>query len=404
MKTFNFQSSFFVIWVIMLATFLLKISSVGGHATQIAKLTFAASLWAAVIFFPYQYLRKNDFGNGVNILLRIIILLAVVATLRSVFGEYDGKLGNKWFTLFGNEECMFMLLAPCFMYLVVAPNSVSILKSVTQMYLVLGTLAIVTGYYVVGGALWFSGLLFPYMRFHFKLLVFFSVAMSVFGALFAENTSRSNIVVLVVIVVAYGSVYFLHNKKLIWAICMTMILAPLIYSVLMLIDPNYSIFSIILDQVLQQTGDETMATDTRSFLFWEMAEDLGKNNAWLFGKGALSNYYSYFFSRSTSENADVAMRIGVEVTFLQLMLRSGIVYVVAYYSLLTMSVVKALRYAQSKFVLAIAVTASGWSLFSCMSYVNGCNFLHVGFFLMLGCCVSQRWLNYTDTDIRRILK
>lgn len=404
MGNVGIKKTYIVIWSMMIATLVYRIISIGGHQPQMSKVILAASLWLSFFLFPSQYIRQNDFGSSIDKLLRIIIILTAIATVRSVFAPLEGHVANKWFTLFGNQECMFMLLAPCLMYLCQYRDSVLILKYATQLFLLVGTVPIFLGHYAAGGILFFSAILYPHMKRGYQILIYISIVMSIVGAFFVDETSRSGIILLVIIIVAYICVYVVNNKKLIWVVCLFLIIAPLAYSVLMLINPAFSVIDIILNWLLQQTGDEQLATDSRSFLFWEIADDLTKNEAWLLGKGALSHYFSAFFFQSTSEKADVANRIGVEVTLLMLLLRSGVAYAITYYSIIVIAVTSALRKARNKFVLSVAVMAAGWSLFSCVSYLNGCNFLHLGFFLLLGCCASKRWQNYTDEEIKCLLK
>ncbi len=403
MNASTISQSRFIIWMMMGSSLLLAISKT-GDVPMIAKILFAITLWVTVLLFPYRNVRYNDYGKIPNRILFLIVLLTIIAVLRSILWNVEGHVGNKWLTLFGNEQCMFTLLAPCFIYLSMTPNATHVLKKTTQAYLLLGAFALMLGQYTGGGLLWFSAALFPYMKKPFKALFLLSVIMSVWGAFFAEETSRSNMITLFIVVLAYFLVYLLNNKRIIWITCLGLIFVPLVYAVMMLINPGYSIIEVLLDMILQRTGDEYLATDTRTFLFWEMAEDLNKNNAWLLGKGALSHYYSNYFAASRSAEADAASRIGCEVTFLHLLLRSGIIYAVAYYSLIVSAVVSALKKSQNRFLIFVAIMASGWCFFSSISYLNGCNYLHLGFFLLLGCCLSKHWLEFSDADIKKVLE
>lgn len=404
MNSKGMPRSHIVIWIMMFATFLWGLTMSGLHPPTIIKLVFATTLWAIVAIFPYSYARSHDLKRQARILLSLIVFLTLIAVVQGALDSTTGHAGNKWITMFGNDDCMFMLLAPCFMYLAVSPDSVITLKRASQLMLVLSALGLVTGNYAAGGVLWFGLLLYPYMKKGYRPFVLLLIGVGVFSAFFAEDTSRSTLLVFFIFITSYICVYVIKNKKLVWVVCLTFILVPLAYSIVMLVNQEYSIVQVLLDLVMQETGDQELSSDTRTFLFWELAEDLSKNDAWLFGKGAYSHYYSDFFARSTSENADSHDRLGVEVTILQLLLRSGIAYVIVYYSLITTAVVSALKNSKNRFLITMAVVASGWSLFSCISYLNGCKFLHLGFFLLLGCCVSKRWLSYTDEDIKKILK
>ena len=72
-------------------------------------------------------------------------------------------------------------------------------------------------------------------------------------------------------------------------------------------------------------------TDTRTFLYQELAEDLTMTDSWIMGKGAFSHYYSHIFLISDSEGSDFHYRMTVEVGVLNFLLHGGLVYVILYY-------------------------------------------------------------------------
>ena len=166
--------SYIVVWVVMFTTLLLKIMTIEGQAPSLIKFIFAAGLWVSLLMFPYDFVRNNDLGKSANFLLKIIVLLVIIAVLRSMFGNIEGHVGNKWLTLFGNDTCMFMLLTPCFIYLSKRPDSVFVLKAATQTYLFIGTLVILWGNVPTPRILWFSAVLFPFMNKLNRLLVIIS--------------------------------------------------------------------------------------------------------------------------------------------------------------------------------------------------------------------------------------
>lgn len=71
------------------------------QAPGVVKTFFSALMILSAFVFPYGYIRNNDFDKISNTILRVIILLSVVAVLRSVFNEDADMyaLGNKWMTL-----------------------------------------------------------------------------------------------------------------------------------------------------------------------------------------------------------------------------------------------------------------------------------------------------------------
>ncbi len=408
MNKFGTRQYVTVVWLMMLATMTL-FTTVGVESksiTTIAKYLFAGALWGVTMLYPYKYFGNNDLGKFANRIIFLIVFLTLIAVIRTIVTPLKGPVGSKWSTLFGNQDTMFMLLTPCFIMLSQGLRSLPVLKRASEVYIFLGFFALFMGnLYPIYSILWFSGLFFPYMGKKFEILFLLSLAAAIFSAFFlGEHTNRSVIIIFGILIITYVCVYVIKRKKILWIVCLSMIFVPIIYSFLTLFIPEFSAVQIALETLMNRTGDQTLTADTRTFLFHEVAEDLTANNAWLLGKGAVSFYYSDYFARSTSGDGDFWMRISVEVSLLQFLLRSGIIYVISYFSLIIYAVVKALKKSQNKFVLSAAFVASGWVLYSCITYLNGCNFIHVGFFLLLGCCMSKRWLSYTDDDIKKILR
>ena len=397
----NSSSIKYVIWTLAFSSLLLVCFGRYTTAPGIVKVICGVSLWLCVFMFPYKYIKHNDFGRIANITLRFIFILTVVAVIRSVFDDSGVVIGNKWMSLFGNPDCAFMLLTPCFAFLGTDEKSLSEMKKILFLYLVLGSLLILADRYVTHGVLWISVAFFPYVNKKYKFLIFISLFVAIYRSFYDDETSRTTIIVLAFSLASYLLAYVYKGKTLLFIFCATTIILPTIYVCFTLTNDDYSIFNVILSLVLEKTGDATLATDTRTFLFWEMATDLTNNDAWILGKGAYSHYFSHYFLKSEGDHFN---RINCEVTLLQFLLRSGVIYVITYYSLLIYIIHKSLTKSRNRFLLSVAVMASGWFFVSCMSSVNGCDFKHLGFFLLLGCCLSPFWLEKSDDEIKEIME
>ncbi len=97
-----------------------------------------------------------------------------------------------------------------------------------------------------------------------------------------------------------------------------------------------------------------LSADTRTFLYYEVFQDLKFNNAFVFGKGIDGGYASEIFqtfSRST-----------VEVGFLQILLKTGIVGFLAYFAMLFSAIFKALGKSKSIFMKCLGLLLSSYVL------------------------------------------
>lgn len=390
------------IYVMMFVSLLLGVFISYASSPAPVKLLFSMGAWYCFFRFPYAIVKQNDFSRISNLLLRLIVILTIVAVIRSSLDDSAVEHGSKWITMFCNPDCTLMLLAPCFAFLGYHEDSLCHLKKALQTFLILGTMLIVLKRFVTPGVLWFSVAFFPYLEKKYKILMIISLFAAVFRAFFDEETSRTSLVIIGFAIASWFLAYVVKSKLLVTIFCILSIILPLIFAVLTLMNPGFSVFSIILEFVFDQTGSASYATDTRTFLYMEMAKDLSLHDAWLWGKGAYSHYFSWYFS--VAKDGDVADRLASEVTLLQLLLRSGIVYAVLYYLFVIVAVFSAIRKSQNNFLLSVSILASGWVFVSCMSYLNGCEFRHLGFFILLGCCLSPYWLEKSDDEINEILE
>lgn len=366
------------------------------------KLIFSLGAWYCFFRFPFSIVTNNDLEKMPTLLVKALFLLSVIAVVRSSLDDTVVVHGNKWITMFFNPECTLMLLAPCFIYLGVHEDSIHHLKKALQIFLVLGTILMVAKRFITPSVLWLSVAFYPYMDRKYKILILVSLLGAFFRAFLDAETSRTTILVIGFAFASWFLAYKQNSDKMTKYFCYLMIILPIVYVIPTLVNQEFSIFSIIMDFVFQHTHNESFSTDTRTFLFGELAKDLTLNDAWILGKGAYSHYYSWYFS--VVKEGDSFERLSSEVTLLQLILRSGILYAIAYYSLIAYAIHKAVTCSNNRFVLSVAVMASGWFFVSCMSYLNGCEFKHLGFFLLLGCCMSPYWLGKTDEEIQEILE
>lgn len=391
-----------IIWIIMLASTLALFYGEIIRSPQSVKSIFALSMWSSMFMYPIYFVKNGDFDKQTKFLLKSIFLLALISIIRSFLLPDEFVVGNKYISMFANEECLFSLLSPGLIVLAQSDYSIVNLRKASYCFLILGVIGLLSGKVFMSWCLWWIFSYFPYVDKKYKVLICISAMVMTYRAFFAEETSRTGILIIAFAIASYYFTYILKNRKMINLFCYSILVMVTFYSILTLIEPEFSIFEIVLNYLSGTTGDE-FAVDTRTFLFREMSDDLTNNDCWLLGKGAYSHYYSPYFERSSSGNS-FFFRMSSEVTLLHLLMRGGLIYVTVYYCIIVYAIHKSLRKSQNKFLLSASVILTGWVLVSCMGYCNGYNIKHVGIFLLAGCCLSNKWLSKTDDEIKSILK
>ena len=364
------------------------------------KIIFSLGMWTSVFLFPFILIKHNDISKWGNILLNILMLMAAMQIFRSAINTDDAiyAFGNKWITLFGNEYTSLLLITPLFTYLGSLKYNVVLLKRATWIFLVLGALCSFTLKNPLSWITIFGGIYFPYVDKRYKGLLL----LAIFEAFLCCYATRMYIIILSFTFASYILVYILNKPKWTKVLVISTIIIPLFLFVpLLLSKKEMGSFEKMKLYVLNETQDESLASDTRTFLYLEIAEDLTQTNSWLIGKGAFSHYYSLYFDQSSKGKYG---RLTSEVPFLNYLLRGGILYVVFYFGLILLAVYKAIWQGKNKFVQSIGIIAVGWYFNTFVGDITGNRFYHIAFFLLLGCCLSKKWLNYTDLEIKRIMK
>lgn len=365
------------------------------------KAIFSLCMWISFALFPYRLIKNNDFTKAGNYFLVALITMAVFQILRSAISTDPDlyALGNKWVTLFGNEYTALLMLPPLFTYFGTLNYGVTMLKKTTYTYLVAGLILSVFMKFPLAMLTIFVIVFYPYVNRKYRILIIAAAAAAFIKATTGENPSRMYLIVIGFALLSYFLVYFCKNLKLIKMFAVSVIIAPLLLfiPILNLASQERTTFQKLQEYIMQKSNDESMASDTRTFLYLEMAEDLTDTNSWILGKGAFSRYYSLYFDQSSIGRFG---RISSEVPFLNYLLRGGLCYVIAYFGLLIYAIYLGIWKSKNKFVKSIAIIALGWYFNSFIGDITGCRFYHLAFFLLLGCCLSRKWLNSSDDEIR----
>lgn len=221
----------------------------------------------------------------------------------------------------------------------------------------------------------------------------------------ALTGARARFIFLLFALLAYYICYRHSLKKFQRIVCIISIISPMIaFFPLLSISASAedSNFKKILEYIGEKVGgDAEFKTDTRTFLYIEMALDLTKNDAWIFGKGANSRYFSEYFSQIP--DGDSYNRLSSEVPFLHFTLRGGLIYSTLYLFFLILCIYRAIKKGKNSFINCIGIMIAAWYVYIFIGDINGCSFYHIIFFSLCGLTLSNKWVNMTDSDIKRLI-
>jgi len=156
-----------------------------------------------------------------------------------------------------------------------------------------------------------------------------------------------------------------------------------------------SVFQIVMGDNVQNYGQNNPYADTRTFLYFEVFQDLNYNNALIAGKGLNAGYRSEAF--------ETYNRPVVEVCFLQILLKTGIIGFLLFIALIVSAIFKALSRSNNFFVKSLGFLLVGYVLMIFLENQIAYNLLNVIIWIIIGMCHSKAIRDLDDQGIRALL-
>lgn len=207
-------------------------------------------------------------------------------------------------------------------------------------------------------------------------------------------TNRAGIMRILIsylIVVGYYIVLKINiNKKVVNIIIFCILMSPL-YLLYQGVNGK-NIFEITLGQNTGEYSQKNLRADTRTFLYFEVFQDLRANKAIIFGKGMNAGYGSDSFQTFN--------RTVVEVGFLQILLKTGLVGFLLYMTLIFSAIFTALRKSRNVFMKFLALLLASYVIMFFIENVLAYNLLNIIIWLIVGMCHSEELLDLNDQEIK----
>lgn len=153
-----------------------------------------------------------------------------------------------------------------------------------------------------------------------------------------------------------------------------------------------SIFQVILGEDTQPYSQMNPYADTRTFLYYEVFQDLKINKALVFGKGLNATY--------ASEAFQTFGRPMVEVGFLQILLKSGIVGVILYLTVIIRAIYLSLGKSTSIHIKSLGLLLSGYVIMLFIENIIAYNLLNVIVWILVGMCYSPKFRALNDVEFK----
>lgn len=367
------------------------------------KLIYTGLCYLSLASLPFTIIKQKEFTKYTKILFYFLIVVSIFQITRSIFSTEPAMyaFGNKWITLFGNEYTTLLFAPPAYLILSNIKQIPRLIIKSSFIYVLSCFFMLLVGKNSFAYVSVFLLLFWPYVNKKYKFLIILTYLMTL---KFAFDSGRMFFIITFFALASYFIVYILKEKFIKLFTISILGSIPILFISTLFIEEykgdNGSYFLQLQQYISEKKKNDELATDTRTFLYVEMAQDLSNTNSWIWGKGAFSHYYSAYFDDGYQGKYG---RITSEVPFLNYLLRGGIIYTSLYFSLLLYAIWSALKYGKNKFIKSISIISTGWIFNSFIGDITGCTFYHIAFFVLVGCCLNKTWLNYTDEEIKKLL-
>jgi hypothetical protein len=209
-------------------------------------------------------------------------------------------------------------------------------------------------------------------------------------------TNRAGLLRIVISYSILGAYYLMRNvkvnRKLLNLLVTLILLVPVVSLYLGI--KGQSVFQIILGDDGTSYSQLNPYADTRTFLYYEVFQDLQATKTFVFGKGLNAGYASDAF--------ETFSRQVVEVGFLQILLKTGVVGFILYVSVIFSAIFKALGDSRNLFVKALGLLLAGYLLMLFVENIIAYNLLNIIIWFIVGLCHSESIRNLEDKEIKSL--
>lgn len=233
------------------------------------------------------------------------------------------------------------------------------------------------------------------LRSKWEKVLIMTISLAVLILSISNRAGLLRILISYCIVIAY---YVMSNfkisKRLLSFIVFCILLIPVV-ALYMGINGE-SIFQMFLTDDEQYYSSLRLNSDTRTFLYVEVFLDLQFNNAFIFGKGLNAGYYSEVFETFSREV--------VEVGFLQILLKTGIIGFILYISVIVSAIFKALGKSKNLFIKSMGLLLASYVILLFLENIVAYNLLNIIIWVMVGMCHSDKLRQLNDVEIKGLIQ
>ena len=360
------------------------------------KFFFAFGSVLIMIFLYFgTYWRRDLKGNSITFLFDLLVFWVFICFFRSLLEIRNPKELIPFLFYNYNGLSLFPVL-----FFIVGIN-LNYFNSVNKILLIYLFLAALISFFFINYFEFQIFLLMPLfyviltipLRSAWARILIIIISVSVVVVSLTNRAGTIRIAASYCIVFAY---YIMMNvkisKKLINIIVFCLLMVPMISLYLGL--QGQSVFQMTLGNK-ESSSQLNPYADTRTFLYYEVFQDIKNSDAILFGKGMNAGYYS--------ESFHTFSRTIVEVCFLQILLKTGIVGFILYVSIIISAIFKALSKSKNLFLKSLGLLLVVYTVMMFIENQIAYNLINVVIWIVVGMCHSPALRELSNKEIKDLL-
>lgn len=355
-----------------------------------------AVVFSLVVIYLFTVWKSDISSTAVIILYKLFLLLTLISFGRSLL-TVTGIKEFKWL-LFDSYTGLAFFPA---LFFIIGVNSKNF-SSINKILMIYCLLAFICSLFFIKSSyemvvfllmpIFYTIVTYPIQKNNERLLTLI-ISVTVVLVSLTHRAGVMRIIISYSIVLVYFIILNVKiNKILLYFLVFCIMILPFyfLYQGIM----GDSIFEKIFSDSTVEYSQENLMIDTRTFLYVEVFQDLKMSNALPLGKGIAGGYASMSFQ---TLNRQI-----VEVGFLQMLLKSGIVGFLVYFTLLFTAVFKALGKSKSLFMKCLGILLASYVLMFFVENVIAFDLLNIVIWMVIGMCHSKKLLSFNDKEIRQL--
>tara|TARA_B100000282_G_scaffold175456_1_gene127235 strand:- start:185 stop:1426 length:1242 start_codon:yes stop_codon:yes gene_type:complete len=406
----KFKNFFFISFLlVIIGTIIENYIFITGDKSLFIDPIYSLFIILSIIIILMKFNSQNYFIDKRNFIYIILLAYCFFQFVRPPVENIDQMVSNYWLSKFGGPYFDVIFLIPIFFLWANNYNALYWFEKLSLLSIKVGILSI--PFSMINNSVFLYAFFFPsyYLLAGFKHSSKTRKAWIIMGLLagffsFYAEHNRAGIA-RILITICFLLLFRIANYSFFKIVLLSIFIFPF-YIFFSINYFDHSFFSAILNLFQNTDSSNNFFIDTRSFLFIEIFNHFKNDGNIFIGNGGFANYYTYWFDFISSfmETSEGKYRLSMEVGFLSILLKGGIVYLLLHYLLIYQTTTYAVNNSKNIYLKNLSVIAISFLFTSSYENVLAFDTLNVSFWIILSLLYSKKIINLSNEDIQTIFK